>query len=190
MKRLINARGLTAAVAALAMTGGTLAAGAVASSASTPAPRAASAVAGDERVAHLERGHAVPSIAKRWTDAWTTPDTQDLARLYTRDAVYTDHTLGLVFHGRKGVAQWEAGSRQLIPDVEYVLQSAFRGGDSVVVQGLFRGRIAGAPKPFSIPIATVLHLRGNLVQSSYDYYNRQDVLVQSGLPLDWKPPTG
>lgn len=130
----------------------------------------------------------VPSIARRWAAAWVTTDTGDLARLYTRDAVYTDRALGLVFRGRAGVTEWETGSHQLIGDFGYEVTGGFRAGDEAVIEGVFSGHIVGAPRPFAVPSVTLLRLRGNLIRSSDDYYNRGEILSDSGLPADWTPP--
>lgn len=129
----------------------------------------------------------MPAIARRWAAAWVTTDTRDLARLYTKDAVYTDRALTLVFRGRGGVAEWETGSHQLIGDFGFEVTGGFRGGDEVVVEGVFSGHIVGAPRPFAVPAVTVLRLRGNLIRSSDDYYNRGEILSDSGLPADWTP---
>ncbi|MFF0373619.1 nuclear transport factor 2 family protein [Actinoplanes missouriensis] len=129
----------------------------------------------------------VPAIGRRWAAAWLTTDTRDLARLYTKDAVYTDRALGLVFHGRDGVTEWETGSHQLIDGLRFEVTGGFGGRDEAVVQGVFSGHIVGAPRPFAVPAATVLRLRGGLIRSSEDYYNRGEILSDSGLPTDWTP---
>ncbi|MGW7549149.1 hypothetical protein ACWGKQ_49750 [Streptomyces sp. NPDC054770] len=48
----------------------------------------------------------------------------------------------------------------------------------------FSGQLLNAPKPFSVPVATILRLRGNKILANDDYYNMKDVLIQSGLPAD------
>jgi hypothetical protein len=168
--------GLTAATAAAA------AVIAAATASSAVSPREQTVQAGAQQVVDQ-----VPAIGRRWAAAWTTADTRDLARLYTNDAVYTDLALDLVFHGRKGVTEWETGSHQLVKKLKFEATSGFRGRDEVVVEGVFSGHIVGAPRPFAVPAVTVLRLRGNLIQSSGDYYNRGEILRDSGLPADWTP---
>jgi ketosteroid isomerase-like protein len=136
---------------------------------------------------HRHTKDQVPAIGRRWAAAWMTADTRDLARLYTKDAVYTDQALHLVFRGRDGVTEWETGSHQLVGDLGYEVTGGVRGHDEVVVEGVFSGHIAGAPRPFAVPAVTVLRLRGNLIRSSRDYYNRGEILSDSGLPADWTP---
>jgi ketosteroid isomerase-like protein len=92
-----------------------------------------------------------------------------------------------VFHGREGVTEWETGSHQLIDDLAFEVTGGFRGRDEAVVEGVFSGHIVGAPRPFAVPAVSVLRLRGNLIRSSDDYYNRGEILSDSGLPADWTP---
>jgi hypothetical protein len=140
-----------------------------------------------EQAQKSEKGDQVPAIVRRWAAAWGTTDTRDLARMYTKDAVYTDRALNLVFRGREGVTEWETGSHQLTDNIRVEVTGGFRGHDGAVVQGVFSGHIAGAPRPFAVPLVTVLRLRGNLIRSSDDYYNRAEILTESGLPADWTP---
>lgn len=176
--------GLAAAAAAAAFLAGT-----TAPSAASPGQQTAQA--GTQQVVeHAQtsgKRDQVPAIGRRWAAAWVTTDTRDLARLYTEDAVYTDRALDLVFHGRDGVTEWETGSHQLIDDLAFEVTGGVRGRDEVVVEGVFSGHIVGAPRPFAVPAVTVLRLRGNLIRSSADYYNRGEILSDSGLPADWTP---
>jgi len=169
--------GLAAAAATAALLTGPTA------SAASPREQAVQACAQQS----AERAQRIPAVGLRWAAAWRTTDTRDLARLYTRDAVYTDRALGLVFHGREGVTEWETGSHQLIDDLAFEATGGVRGHDEVVVEGVFSGHIVGAPRPFAVPAVTVLRLRGGLIRSSADYYNRGEILSDSGLPADWTP---
>ena len=135
-------------------------------------------------------GHDVPALADRWADAWRSDDPEDLASLFTEDAVYTDNGVGKVSHGRDGVATWQAGTHQLIAGAGVKVLDAFRSGNRVLVQSTYSGQVAGAPKPFSLPMATVLTLRGDSIVTDTDYYDLSDLLSQSGLPPTWTPPAG
>ncbi|PWK34620.1 nuclear transport factor 2 family protein [Actinoplanes xinjiangensis] len=181
MRMRIFASGLAAATAFLA--------GTTPSSAASPSEQTVRAGTKQvvEQAQQSRKNDQVPAIGRRWAAAWATTDTGDLARLYTRDAVYTDRALSLVFHGREGVKEWETGSHQLIDDLGFEVTGGFGGRDEVVVEGVFSGHIVGAPRPFAVPAVTVLRLRGNLIQSSNDYYNRGEILSDSGLPADWTP---
>ncbi|MCM4079250.1 nuclear transport factor 2 family protein [Paractinoplanes hotanensis] len=177
--------GLTAAAAVAAFIAG-------AAAPSTAAPRTETPQAGTQQVVgHAQqssRTDQAPAIVRRWAAAWRTTDTRDLARLYTKDAVYTDRALNLVFRGREGVTEWETGSHQLVGDLGFEVTGGFRGRDEAVVEGVFSGHIVGAPRPFAVPAVTVLRLRGDLIRASDDYYNRGEILSDSGLPADWTPP--
>ncbi|GID28206.1 nuclear transport factor 2 family protein [Paractinoplanes brasiliensis] len=178
--------GLAAALAAAGVIAVTVVAGPSASSAVSPVELAAAPQAGGH--AHPGGKHdQVPAIGRRWAAAWMSGDPAKLARLYTKDAVYTDQALNLVFHGRAGVVEWATGSHQLVRNLGFDVKRGFRGGDGVVIEGTFTGHLAGAPRPFAVPVVTVLRLRGDLVVSSNDYYNRGEILSDSGLPADWTP---
>lgn len=177
--------GLTFVVAAAALLA-TVGAGPAASSES---PRERAAQSGPQHVAGAakHKKERVPEISRRWAAAWTTGNPGNVARLYTKDAVYSDLALGLVFQGREGVKEWETGSHQLVQNLKFEATGGFQGKDGAVVEGIFSGHITGAPRPFAVPAVSVLRLRGDLIRSSNDYYNRDDILKQSGLPADWTP---
>ncbi|WP_263985028.1 hypothetical protein [Streptomyces sp. HPF1205] len=40
-----------------------------------------------------------------------------------------------------------------------------------------------------MPLATLLTLDGRRIASDQDFYSPNAVLAQSGLPVDWPPPT-
>ncbi|GAA2845993.1 hypothetical protein Acy02nite_47730 [Actinoplanes cyaneus] len=181
MRTRIVVSGLGAAVATAALLAGT-------TPTSAASPREQAGTQGVvENAQQSRKSDRVPTIGRRWAAAWETTDTRDLARLYTKDAVYTDRALDLVFQGREGVTEWETGSHQLITDFGFDVTGGFGGRDEVVVEGVFSGHIVGAPRPFAVPAVTVLRLRGNLIRSSSDYYNRGEILSDSGLPADWTP---
>ncbi|UQU65421.1 nuclear transport factor 2 family protein [Couchioplanes caeruleus] len=186
----MRTRTFTSGLTVAALIAGTVIAGPATSAAASPGKRAAQAAAQHVAGPPEHEKDRVPAIGRRWAAAWMTTDTRDLARLYTQDAVYTDRALNLVFRGREGVAEWETGSHQLVEDLGFDVTSGFRGSDGVVLQGTFTGHIAGAPRPFAVPVVTVLRLRGNLIRSSDDYYNRGEILSDSGLPADWTPTGG
>ena len=135
-------------------------------------------------------GHVVPPIASAWVTGWRNNATHGLAALFTEDATYTDQGVGKVSHGRDGVAAWQQNTYKLIPDANIELTDAFRNGDRVSIEGTYTGQIQGAPRPFALPLATVLQLRGNQIVSDTDYYNLADLLRESGLPPTWTPPQG
>ncbi|MEU0795263.1 nuclear transport factor 2 family protein [Amycolatopsis sp. NPDC005961] len=131
---------------------------------------------------------SVPRVAQDWIAGWNSPDPDRLARLFTTDATYTDNAVGVVWHGRTGVADWKRRTDQFIPGVQLRLVNAFRDGDDVAIQAVYSGRITGAPRPFLVPATAILKLRHGLIATDTDYYNLAAVLAQSGLPADWTPP--
>lgn len=138
---------------------------------------------------HCVHGRHVPQLANAWVAAWQSSNPNDLAALFTKDAIYTDRGVDKVSHGRHGVATWQANTHKLIPDVSGKIRDAFRSGDRMLIETTYSGHIKGAPHPFAVPMATVLHLRGDRIATDTDYYNLADLLRQSGLPPTWVPPT-
>lgn len=126
----------------------------------------------------------IPDIAAEWAQAWNNADPQQLAALFTDDARYTDHAFGPTFTGRDGVANWAAITGEGVTGLTVTITSAFQDDDQVAVRWTFDGHVAGAPKPFSVPVATILQLRDDKIASCDDFYNLAAVLRQSGLPAD------
>lgn len=182
--RFIATAAVLAAVAVGTATGGAASAQPAPQPVSAqPTPRAVAA-AGDGT-----EGHRVPRLAAAWAAGWTSTDPYDLARLFTADATYTDLAVDKTSHGRSGVAAWQAGTHKLIAGADITIRDAFRSGNRVLIDGFYTGHIHGAPHPFGLRMATVLHLRGNRIVSDADYYNLADLLRQSGLPPTWTPGT-
>ncbi|MEU1784314.1 MULTISPECIES: hypothetical protein [Streptomyces] len=69
------------------------------------------------------------------------------------------------------------------------MNAAHRDGNHITTEAVYAGHIKGAPKPFAVPMATLLDLNGRQITSDQDYYAINRVLAQSGLPADWTPPT-
>ncbi|MFD3523472.1 nuclear transport factor 2 family protein [Streptomyces sp. NPDC058653] len=128
--------------------------------------------------------HGRPSIAKAWEAAWNNDDPKRLAALFTTDGRYSDHALMQTFKGRDGVTQWAAATKQFVADANVKVNSAFADDGQVAIVWTFSGHLQGAPKPFSVPASTILKMRGDKIVANDDYYNRAEVLAQSGLPAD------
>ena len=137
-----------------------------------------------------ESGQRKPDVVAQWAAAWNGDEPQALAKLFTRDATYTDLGVNKVSTGRDGVAAWKAATDQLIADAHVTVTNSFRSGDRVAAESIYSGHIKGAPSAFAVPMSTVFELRGNLIRSDRDYYSVSLLLSQSGLPADWTPPTG
>ncbi|WP_079125037.1 nuclear transport factor 2 family protein [Streptomyces lushanensis] len=128
--------------------------------------------------------HGRPTIAKAWEAAWMSEDPKRLAALFTGDGRYSDHALNQSFKGRDGIAQWATITKQFVGDAEVKVRSSFGDDGQVAISWTFSGHLKGAPKPFSVPAVAILKMRGDKIVTNDDYYNRADVLSQSGLPAD------
>ncbi|WP_327372515.1 nuclear transport factor 2 family protein [Streptomyces sp. NBC_01216] len=131
-----------------------------------------------------------PKAVTAWAAAWNGADPQALGDLFTADGTYTDQGLGVTFHGRQDVSGWKARTDSLIDDVHVTVKATHRDGDHITVESVYSGHLKGAPKPFAVPMATLLDLDAHhRIASDQDYYSLNSVLSQSGLPADWTPPT-
>lgn len=176
----VAALGVVAAMA----TGGAAQAQAPAGS-TAPAAAQAQTSTPDQAGASTSRGpgqRAVPRVVRDWEAAWNTGDGQRMASLFTDDGVYQDFALGYRFTGREQIAGFVEESLANVPDLHVQVTDAFRTGDRVGVRFTFTGQVNGAPQPFSVPVFTVMELKGNKIAYDGDYYNRLEVLRQSGLP--------
>lgn len=137
-----------------------------------------------------DTGRRTPRIVTAWADAWNGTDPRSLGALFTANGTYTDEAIAVTFRGRKEIAGWKARADTLIDDVHVTVRGARLVGDRVTVQAVYSGHLKGAPKPFAVPMTTVLDLDGNYcrITSDKDHYSLATVLTQSGLPADWTPP--
>ncbi|MFD7096978.1 nuclear transport factor 2 family protein [Streptomyces xanthophaeus] len=142
--------------------------------------------------------HAAQDTARRsarvvaaWAGAWNGSDPQALGALFTADGTYTDEAIAVTFRGPEEIAGWKARADTLIDDVHVSIRGTRLQGDRVTVRAVYSGHLKGAPKPFAVPMTTVLDLDRNhcRITSDQDHYSLATVLTQSGLPADWTPPT-
>ncbi|MCX5212578.1 nuclear transport factor 2 family protein [Kitasatospora sp. NBC_00240] len=132
----------------------------------------------------------LPKVVTAWAAAWNGSDPQALGVLFTADSTYTDQGIGVTFHGRQEIGGWKARTDSLIDGVHVTVKAAHRDGAHITVEAVYSGHLKGAPKPFAVPMATLLDLgEHHLIASDQDYYSLNTVLAQSGLPADWTPPT-
>ncbi|MFD7082433.1 nuclear transport factor 2 family protein [Streptomyces sp. NPDC002181] len=164
-------------------------------SATAAATASASASAtGTATAAHAPQDtarRASPGIVAAWARAWNGTEPRALGALFTADGVYTDEAVGVTFRGRKEIAGWKARADSMIDNVQVSIRATRVEGDRVTVRSVYSGHLKGAPKPFAVPMTTVLELDPDhcRIASDEDRYSLAAVLAQSGLPADWTPPT-
>lgn len=141
-------------------------------------------VAGPAAASTGNHGHeqAVPRVVRQWERAWNTGDGDRMASLFTKNAVYQDFSLNYRFTGRSEISGFVEESVRNVTGLHVDVTDAFRSGDRIGVRFVFTGQVNGAPRPFSVPVFTVMELRGNKITYDGDYYNRLELLTQSGLP--------
>ncbi|MFD5513695.1 nuclear transport factor 2 family protein [Streptomyces sp. NPDC127051] len=134
---------------------------------------------------------ASPRIVTDWARAWNGTEPQALGALFTADGTYTDEAVGITFRGREEIAGWKARADALIDNVHVTVRATRLDGDRITVRSVYSGHLKGAPKPFAVPMTTLLDLDENhcRIASDQDHYSLASVLTQSGLPADWTPPT-
>ncbi|MFI9275233.1 nuclear transport factor 2 family protein [Kitasatospora sp. NPDC052896] len=132
----------------------------------------------------------LPRIVSSWAAAWNGTDPQALGALFATDGTYTDQAVGVTFHGRQEISGWKARADSSIDNVHVTVRAAYHDGDHITIEAIYSGHLKGAPKPFAVPMATLLDLDSHRqITSNQDYYNLNAVLTQSGLPTNWTPPT-
>ncbi|KOU65048.1 hypothetical protein ADK61_19925 [Streptomyces sp. XY66] len=176
--RPLRAVTVLAAAAALSVTASTVSTAHAASAASTHASQ------GTDR--------RTPRIVSAWADAWNGTAPRALGALFTADGTYTDEAVAVTFRGRKEISGWKARADSLIADVHVTVRATRVEGDRVTVRAVYSGHLKGAPRPFAVPMTTVLDLDAHhcRIESDQDHYSLATVLSQSGLPADWTPPAG
>jgi ketosteroid isomerase-like protein len=142
---------------------------------------ASTADAADSGSRHL------PKPVAAWADAWNGTDPDALGAAFTADGTYTDQAIGVTMTGTQQISGWKARTDALIDNAHVTVHSAHRDGHFITIEATYAGHIKGAPKPFAVPMATLLTTDGHRISSDRDYYALNAVLAQSGLPADWKP---
>ncbi|MER5869557.1 nuclear transport factor 2 family protein [Streptomyces sp. NPDC002044] len=154
---------------------------------------AAAALSATAPTAHAtqDTNHHTPGIVTAWARAWNGTDPQALGALFTTDGTYTDEAVAVTFRGRKEIAGWKARADTLIDNVHVTIRTTRLDRNRITVRAVYSGHLKGAPKPFAVPMTTVLDLDKNRcrITSDRDHYSLATVLTQSGLPADWTPPT-
>ena len=141
---------------------------------------------------------AAPPIVEQWVDAWNAHSPDQMAALFTDDGVYEDLAFEFVMQGKQGVAAWVSITLAGAPDAHAELVYAFQAGDRAAAHWIFSGTHTGAwgpdlpptGKAFSLPVATLFELEGELIQRVGDYYNLATWLRQVGLPAGPYAPPG
>ncbi|CAM3467066.1 hypothetical protein DESA109040_13725 [Deinococcus saxicola] len=125
----------------------------------------------------------LPPIVQEWEAAWNSGDGDRMAALFTTDGGYQDFSLGYRFAGRAEIAKFVQESVRNVTGLHVTVTDAFQTNDRVALRFVFSGQVNGAPNTFSVPVLTVMELKGGKIAYDGDYYNRLEVLRQSGLPI-------
>jgi steroid delta-isomerase-like uncharacterized protein len=141
---------------------------------------------------------AVSPIVERWVAAWNAHSPEQMAALFTDDGVYEDLAFEFVHEGRQGVATWVTITLAGAPDTRVELVYAFQAGDRAAAHWIFSGTHTGAwgpdlsptGRPFSLFVASLFELEGDLIRRVGDYYNLATFLRQVGLPAGPYTPPG
>ncbi|MEV4616127.1 nuclear transport factor 2 family protein [Kitasatospora sp. NPDC049258] len=156
------------------------------------AAAAVCATVGAATTAHAaqEAARRPPRIVADWARAWNGTDPQALGALFTTDGTYTDEAVGITFRGPQEISGWKARADSIIDQVHVTVRATHRDGGRITVDAVYAGHLKGAPKPFAVPMTTLLEVdRGSCrITSDQDRYSLATLLTQSGLPADWTPP--
>ncbi|WP_374771846.1 nuclear transport factor 2 family protein [Streptomyces sp. NBC_01310] len=149
------------------------------------------ATASSTAYAAQDTNRRTPRIVTAWAHAWNGTDPRALGALFTADGTYTDEAVAVTFRGRKEISGWKARADTLIDNVHVTVRATHLDRNRVTVRAVYSGHLKGAPKPFAVPMTTVLDLDKNhcRITADQDHYSLATVLAQSGLPADWTPPT-
>jgi steroid delta-isomerase-like uncharacterized protein len=136
-----------------------------------------------------------PAIVKAWIAAWNGGDPKAMAALFTEDGVYDDHAFQVRSEGRAAIATFVAITNGNMPGAKAEIVDVFQAGDRIAIEWIFNGtplRFGPTPltgKSFSVPVVTILRMKGDRIQHDDDFYNLADVFRQLGLPAGpWTPP--
>lgn len=142
-----------------------------------------------------EVARRTPAIVKAWIAAWNRGDPKAMAALFAEDGVYDDHAFQARSEGRAAIATFVAITNGNMPGAKAEIADVFQTGDRIAIEWIFSGaplRFGATPlagKSFSVPVVTLLRMKGDRIQHEDDFYNVADVFRQLGLPAGpWTPP--
>lgn len=155
-----------------------------------PAGAAVAAAGGGTETSGRQDAAMAPRIVQRWADAWNAASPERMTALFTDDGVYEDFAFQTAFRGKPGVAMWVAITNASIRGAKVELVDAFHVGDRAAARWIFSGTDTGAfardlpptGKSFSLPVASLFELEGQLIRRVGDYYDLANLLRQLGLP--------
>jgi steroid delta-isomerase-like uncharacterized protein len=140
-------------------------------------------------------GRPVPAVVEKWKAAWEASNGEAMAKLFTPDGVYDDFAFQARSKGRPTIVNWVKITGRSLPGAKADILDVFRSGDRIAFRWMFNAtpaKTGGLPangRSFSVPVLTVLEMKGDLIQRDSDYYNLSDLLRQLGLPAGaWTPP--
>ncbi len=161
------------------------------------ATSAALALAGAFGAAAQEAAVAadLPPVVAAWTGAWNADDAKAMAALFGPEGVYEDLAFQVAFQGPEGATARVRITTNAVPDARVEVVDAFQSGDRIAVRWTFSGtpvRFADLPasdESFSVPVVTLIEMRGGRIARLTDAYNLADLFRQVGAdPSLWVPP--
>lgn len=123
---------------------------------------------------------AIPPVLTHWAKVWSSGKADELAALYTEDAVYTEVPTGIVSHGRDEIAAFINDTLAAYPGVQVIPRSGFRGGQKAVLEADFVGT-SKTGKKFSVPFVAIFEFDGKLISRETDYFDLYGFMQQLGL---------
>lgn len=129
---------------------------------------------------------ATPGIVAAWVDAWNSDDpATNLGTLYSADGSYEDIPTGAISAPGE-VAGFIAFFMEAVSDVEVTLVAAFQAEGWAAALHEYSADNLGAfgegAGRFTVRVATVFHLDGDLIRYSADYYDIRTILAQLSAP--------
>jgi steroid delta-isomerase-like uncharacterized protein len=93
-------------------------------------------------------------VAQAWIDAWNSHNPDNVAALYTEDAVLEDVTLGAVSRGRAEIRDFAVSTFAALPDAHFdLVRSTVKDGHGTiewVLRGTDTGAFGGTGKSYSV----------------------------------------
>ncbi len=123
-------------------------------------------------------------VALAWVSAWNSHNADNVAALFTPDAIYEDVPLGVVNHGTAQIRAFAQGFFDAVPDSRIVYVSSSLKGGRGVIEWVFTGTDVGlykTRKTFSVRGATVIDVQGTKISRNSDYYDLATMLREFGL---------
>lgn len=130
------------------------------------------------------------TIARSFSEAWSTHDIEKLTSLFTEDCLYEEVASGNKYTNKKGVEEYVNSIISGVPDTEIEIVTIASNDNMSVVEWIWKGTnsvgwpsmgIPATNKYFELRGVSVMIIENNLIKRNSDYWDWYTFLTSIGV---------